>query len=68
MQLDKITQGLKQEITKVEPLPMDNNAIRKLIAERNTPIVVATPYAMMKFGRNRTRNRKEEEKDQKPAE
>lgn len=60
--LAKIIEGLGKEAVKVEPTPMDNNAIRKAIAERNTPIVVATPYAMMKFGR--TRNREEE----KPAE
>lgn len=60
--LAKIIQGLEKEAEKVAPTEMDNDAIRKSISERNTPIVVATPYAMMKFGRNR--NREEE----KPAE
>ncbi|GLV67445.1 hypothetical protein Bmyc01_61140 [Bacillus mycoides] len=63
MQLDKIIQGLKQEVVKVEPTPMDDDAIRKSISERNTPIVVATPYAMMKFRRN-----KNKEEEEKPAE
>lgn len=51
--LAKIIEGLGKEAVKVEPTPMDNNAIRKAIAERNTPIVVATPYAIMRFRRNK---------------
>lgn len=62
--LAKIIEGLGKEAEKVAPTEMDNNAIRKAIAERNTPIVVATPYAMMKFGRTRNKNTEEE----KPAE
>ena len=59
MQLDKITQGLKQEITKLEPTPMDDEAIRKSISVRNEPIVVATPYAIMRFRRNKNKEEQE---------
>ncbi|MGH1163350.1 hypothetical protein HRG49_13260 [Enterococcus faecalis] len=59
MQLDKITQGLKQEAVKIEPTPMDENAINRYITARNEQIIVATPYAMMRFRRNK--NKEEDE-------
>lgn len=62
--LAKIIEGLGKEAEKVAPTTMNDEMIRKAIAERNTPIVVATPYAMMKFGRTRNKNTEEE----KPAE
>ncbi|MBE7151042.1 hypothetical protein FUT12_26670 [Bacillus mycoides] len=59
--LAKIIEGLGKEAEKVAPTPMDDDAIRKSISERNTPIVVATPYAMMRFRKSKNT---EEEKDQ----
>ncbi|EJR43720.1 hypothetical protein IIM_05358 [Bacillus cereus VD107] len=56
MNLDKITQGLKQEITKNEPTQMNDESISKYITERNRPIVVATNRTIMRF-----KKRKEEE-------
>ncbi|KAB2400834.1 hypothetical protein F8514_30020 [Bacillus toyonensis] len=63
--LDKITLGLAIDeinkevgLTKVKPTPMDDEAINRLISARNEPIVVATPYAMMRFRGNKN---KEEE-------
>ncbi|MEH0976432.1 hypothetical protein AB1I92_15665 [Bacillus mobilis] len=68
--LDKITLGLAVDeinkevgLTKVEPTPMNDEAIYKLISVRNEPIVVATPYAMMRFRRN-----KNIEEQENPAE
>ncbi|KAB2454620.1 hypothetical protein F8160_09570 [Bacillus sp. CH126_4D] len=58
MQLDRITQGLKQEVVKVEPTPMDDEAINRYITARNEPIVVATPYAVMRF--RKSKNTEEE--------
>lgn len=60
MNLDKITQGLKQEIPKVEPTPMDDEAINRFISARNEPIVVATPYAIMRFRRNKNKEEEQE--------
>ncbi|WP_242303338.1 hypothetical protein [Bacillus cereus group sp. BfR-BA-01495] len=58
--LEKITQGLAIDeinkelgITKIKPTPMDDEAINRLISARNEPIVVATPYAIMRFRRNK---------------
>lgn len=51
--LAKIIEGLGKDAVKVEPTPMDENAINRLITARNEPIVVATPYTMMRFRRNK---------------
>ncbi len=59
MQLDKITQGLKQEIPKVEPTPLDDIAIRKSISERNTPIVIALPHSVIRFKKSKTKEEQE---------
>lgn len=53
MNLDKIIQGLDTGIAKVEPTPMDDEAIRKSISVRNQPIVIATPHSVMRFRRNK---------------
>lgn len=64
--LDKITLGLAIDkinkevgLTKVEPTPMDDEAIRKSISVRNQSIVVATPYAIMRF--RKSKNKEEEQ-------
>lgn len=64
--LEKITLGLAVDeinkevgITKAEPTPMDENAISRFISARNEPIVVATPYAIMRF--RKSKNKEEEE-------
>lgn len=63
--LDKIALGLAIDeinkevgLTRVEPTPMNDEATYKLISARNEPIVVTTPYAMMRFRGNKN---KEEE-------
>lgn len=59
MQLDKITQGLKQEIAKVEPTPMDDEAIDRYISARNESIVVATTHSIMRFRKNKNTEEQE---------
>ncbi|MDA2383125.1 hypothetical protein PDN41_15280 [Bacillus cereus] len=68
--LDKITLGLAVDeinkevgLTENEPTPMNDEAISKLISARNEPIVVATPYAIMRF-----RKSKNKEEQENPAE
>ncbi|HDR6219340.1 TPA: hypothetical protein QCU06_005906 [Bacillus cereus] len=60
--LDKITLGLtideiNKEVgfTKVEPSPMNDEVIYKLISSRNEPIIVASPYAIMRFRGNKNK-------------
>ena len=69
--LDKITLGLAIDeinkevgLTKVEPTPMDDEAINRYITARNEPIVVATPYAIMRFRKSKNT----EEEKENPAE
>lgn len=64
--LDKITLGLAIDeinkevgLTKVEPTPMNDEAIYRLISARNEPIVVTTPYAMMRFKSNKNKEEQE---------
>ncbi|BCC09471.1 hypothetical protein BCM0060_p2137 (plasmid) [Bacillus cereus] len=40
---------------------MDENAISRFISARNEPIVVATPYAIMRF--RKSKNKEEEEEN-----
>lgn len=64
MKLDKIIQGLEKEVEKVEPTPMDDEAINRYITARNERIIVAPPYGMMRFRKSKNT---EEEKDQKTS-
>ncbi|WP_258131852.1 hypothetical protein [Bacillus cereus] len=56
--LNRIIQGLGTGLTKIEPTPMNDEAISKYISERNRPIIVATTHSIMRF-----KKRKEEEEN-----